>query len=121
MLRFLGEVRQNGGVIGQIVQHPGRRCAGRSAELHRDVESHFVIVLVTAPAFGLQHMNEPGLDIFVDRLLRNFPITLGFDGALAQFWREFFGAPNQFIGARHVLLWRLGGAQFRDTHGVSSV
>ena len=53
-------------MVGKIVQTPGRRPAGRFAELDRDIERYLVVVLVTAPAFWLQRVNQAGGKVFVD-------------------------------------------------------
>ena len=84
VLRLFGEQRQHAGVVGEIIQAPRRRAAGRFAKLDGDVERHFVVVLVAAPALRLQRVNEPGIDEFVDRLLRDVAVALGPHGAFAQ-------------------------------------
>jgi hypothetical protein len=57
---------QDAGVIGEVVQDPGRGGAGRLAELDGDIESNLVIVLVAAPALRLQHVDQTRIDIFLD-------------------------------------------------------
>ena len=88
VLRLFREQRQHAGVIGQIIQAPGRRAAGRFAELDGDVERHLVVVLVTAPAFRLQGVNEAGIDIFLDRFARNLRSRSALHRAFAQLRRQ---------------------------------
>ena len=108
VLRLLREVRQDAGVIAEIVQAPGRRAAGRFAELDGDVEHHLVVVLVAAPALGLQRVDQAGVDVFLDRLARNVAVALGLDRALAQLGRQRAGARDKLLGGRN-LLRRSGG------------
>ena len=106
-------------MVGKIVQTPGRRPAGRFAELDRDIERYLVVVLVTAPAFWLERVNQAGGKIFVDRLLWNVAIALGFHGALAQPWRQRTSADDEFVGSRNIVR-RGGRSQFGQAHGTSS-
>ena len=107
-------------MVGQIVQHPSRRCAGRPAEFDGNVERNFVVVFVAAPALRLQHVDQAGVEIFLDRLARDLAIALGLDGALAQLRSQRAGAADQFVGRRN-LGGRGAGPQFGNTHWVSSV
>ena len=59
VLRLLGEMRQDAGVVAEVVEAPGRRAAGRAAELDRDVEGDLVVVLVAAPALGMMVRTRP--------------------------------------------------------------
>src|SRR5437879_2180989 len=52
VLRLVREMRENAGMVAEVVQAPGRRAAGRAAELDGDVEGDLVVVLVAAPALG---------------------------------------------------------------------
>ena len=63
--------------------------------------------LVTAPAFWLERVNQAGGKVFVDRLLRNVAIALGFHGALAQPGRQRTSADDEFVGSRNIV--RPGG------------
>jgi hypothetical protein len=75
VLRFLREMRENAGMIGQIVQAPGRGAAGRLAELDGDVEGDLMVVLVATPPPRLQRVNETGVDKFLDRFMRNVAVA----------------------------------------------
>ena len=101
VLRLFREQRQHAGVVGKIIQAPGRRTAGGFAKLDGDIKRHFVVVLVTAPALRLQRMNEPGVDEFVDRFLRDIAVALGAHCALAQFRRQRARPRHEFVGARN--------------------
>ena len=94
VLRLVGEMREDAGVVAEIVQAPGRRAAGGAAELDRDIERDLVIVLVAVPALGHDGAHEPGVDIFLDRLARDVAVALGLDRALAQLRRQRAGAPQ---------------------------
>src|SRR5438874_4884976 len=112
-------MRQDTGMVGKIVQTPGRRSAGRFAELDRNIERNLVVVLVTAPAFWLERVNQAGGKVFVDRLLWNVAITLGLYGALAQPRRQRTSADDEFVGSRTIVR-RGGRSQFGQAHGMSS-
>src|SRR5262249_37795231 len=119
VLRLFREMRQDAGMVGRTAQTQGRRPAGRFAELDRDIERYLVVVLVTAPAFWLERVNQAGGKVFVDRLLWNVAIALGFHGALAQPGRQRTSADDEFVGSRNIV--RCGGrSQFGQTHGISS-
>ena len=85
VLRFFREKRHDAGVVGQIIQAPGRGSAGRFAEFDGDVEGHLVVVLVAAPALGLQRVDQTGVDKFLDRHKWNLAVALGFERPFAQF------------------------------------
>src|SRR5262249_53091346 len=97
----------------------GRRPAGRFAELDRDIERYLVVVLVTAPAFWLERVNQAGGKVFVDRLLWNVAIALGFHGALAQPRRHRTSADDEFVASRNIVR-RGGRSHFCQAHGTSS-
>ena len=119
VLRLFREQRQHAGMVGKIIQAPRRRAAGGFAKLDGDIERHFVVVLVTAPALRLQRMNEPGFDEFVDRFLRDIAVALGAHCTFAQFRRQRASPRHEFFGARNIV--RRGcRPQFSDAHGVSS-
>ena len=82
VLRLVREVREDAGMVAQIVQAPGRRAAGRAAELDGDVERDLVVVLIAAPALGHDGADQAGIDVFLDRLPRDVAIALGLDRAL---------------------------------------
>src|SRR5690242_3982640 len=97
------------------MQAPGRRSASRFAKLDGDVEGDLVVVLIPAPALGLQGVNETGVDIFRDRLKRNLTVALSLEGALAQFRRELTRAADQILGRRDTAR-RRGRPQFSKAH-----
>ena len=115
VLRFFGKQRQHAGVIGEIVQAPGRGAAGRFAELDRDIESDFVVVLIAAPAFRLQRVDQSGVDEFLDRLLRDIAVALRLDRALAQLRRQRPRACDEFVGGRNSKPARRPAAVRRDS------
>ena len=101
VLRLVGEMREDAGVVAEIVQAPGRRAAGGAAELDGDIERDLVVVLVAVPALGHDRAHEAGVDIFLDRLARDVAVALGLDRALAQLRRQRAGAPHQLLAARN--------------------
>ncbi len=116
VLRLVGEMREDAGVVAEIVQAPGRRAAGGAAELDRDIERDLVIVLVAVPALGHDRAHEPGVDIFLDRLARDVAVALGLDRALAQLRRQRAGALHQLLPARNALHRRNGRHCFHGSH-----
>ena len=119
VLRLFGKMRQDAGVVAEIVQAPGGRATGRLAELDRNVERDLVVVLVAAPALGLQRMDQAGVDVFVDRLLRDVAVALRLHRALAQLRRKRLGAGDKLLGAGNIA--RRGcRLLFGKAHGASS-
>ena len=116
VLRFVGKMRQDAGVVAEIIEAPGRRTAGRSAQLDRDVEGDFVVMLVAAPALRHDGAHQAGVDVLLHRLARNVAVALRLHGALAQFRRQLARAPHQFVGGRNGLLRRRLCARLDDTH-----
>src|SRR5262249_24331371 len=103
VLRLVGEMRQDAGVIAEIVQAPGRGAAGRAAELEGDVELDLVVVLVAAPALRHDRAQEPGIDVFLHRLEWNIALALGPDRALPELRRQRARPGDQFLAARDAL------------------
>ena len=56
-------------------------------------------MLITAPALGLQGVDQARRNVLLDRLARDVAIALGLDRTLAQFGREPAGAGDEFVGA----------------------
>ena len=115
MLRLVGEVGENAGVIAQVIETPRRRAAGRAAELDRDVEGHFVVVLVAAPPLRHDGAQQAGRDVFLHRLERDVALALGTHRALAQLRRQRLRATHQFLTARN---FRCGGSGRQHVHGA---
>src|SRR5262245_33321894 len=116
MLRLVGKMREDAGVVAQIVQAPGRGAAGGAAELDRDVEGDLVVVLVAAPTFRRDGADQAGVDIFLDRLVRNVAVTLGLDRALAQPGCQRPRTLHQLVRARNAFRRRGGGQCLHGTH-----
>jgi hypothetical protein len=117
MLSFVGEVREDAGMIAEIVQAPGRGAAGRAAKLNGDIERDLVIVLIAAPALRHDGADQAGIDVFLDRLARDVAIALGAKRALAQLRRQRPRALDQLLAARDGPRRRSGGRQkFNGTH-----
>src|ERR1700733_2733648 len=78
-----------------------------------------MVVLVAAPAFRLQGVDEAGCDEFVDGFLRDVAVALGPHRAFAQLWRQGARPRDQILGGRNGAR-RSGRTQLGDAHGISS-
>src|SRR5262245_62824726 len=103
VLRLLGEMREDAGVVAEIVEAPGRRAAGRAPEHDRDVERGLVVVLVATPALGHDGADEARLDVLLDRLTRDVAVALGSDRALGELRRQRPRAADEFLARRDAL------------------
>ena len=117
VLRLLGKVREDAGVVAEIVQAPGRGAAGRAPELDGDVEGDLMVVLVAAPALGHDGADEAGIDVLLDRLARDVAVALGLDRALGEPRRQRPRALDELRAARDALHRRGGRQGFHGTHG----
>ena len=123
VLRLVREMGRNAGVIGGNSSRPRPMEAQVDfAELDGDVERDFVVVLVAAPALGLQGMDQAGLDIFLDEFPRNIAVALGLERALAQLRRQRAGEADAFGGGGNFLRrCRSRPSSSENAHWPSSV
>src|SRR5262245_64579674 len=116
VLRLVGKVREDAGMVAEIVQAPGRRAAGRAPELDGDVEGYLMVVLVAAPALGHDGADEARVDVLLDRLARDIAVALGPDRALGELRRQRPRTADKLVTRRDALRRRSGRQCFHGTH-----
>ncbi len=118
VLRLVGKMRKDAGVVAEIVEAPGGRAAGRPSELDRYVELDLVVVLVAAPALGHDGPDQPGIDVLFDRLARDVAITFRLERPLLQPGRQRPGAVDELRAARDAFRRCCRGQRFHGRHVV---